>query len=364
MSHNGHQPPTVDVAVIGAGPIGLELAVNLKHLGVDYIQFDAQQIGYTISWWPRNTPFFSTSERIALAGVPIQTPDQGRTTGEEYLAYLRSIVEQFDLKVNSYEKVIAIEQAETGFTLRTQTLAGERSYRCRRVVIAKGDMDGPNWLEIPGEDLPHVSHYFIDPHLYFRRRLLIVGGRNSAVEAALRCWRAGAQVALSYRRPVLSEKVKAWLLPDLMAQVENGNIQFYPETVPVEITPHHVILQPTQEGISVLGREPIIHPTDFVLLASGFRADMSLFEIAGVRLEGPRRMPSHNPETMETNVPGLYIAGTAAAGALQDRYRLFIENSHEHVIKIVKALTGRLPDRIGGVSSRNYELALKQIETN
>jgi thioredoxin reductase (NADPH) len=149
-----------------------------------------------------------------------------------------------------------------------------------------------------------------------------------------------------------------------MAQVENGNIQFYPETVPVEITPQHVVLRPTQEGVPILDDLPIIHPTDFVLLASGFRADMSLFEIAGVELEGPRRVPAHDPETMETNIPGLYIAGTAAAGALQDRYRLFIENSHEHVIKIVKALTGRLPDRIGSIPGRNYELALKEIEAN
>lgn len=364
MSHNGRPLSEIDVAVIGAGPIGLELAVSLKQFGVNYLQFEAKQIGYTISWWPRDTPFFSTSERIALAGVPIQSAGQGRLTGEEYLAYMRGIVEQFDLPVNTYERVVAIEPDEDGFTLRTQKLTGEQRYHCRRVVIAKGDMDGPNWLGIAGEDLPHVNHYFTDPHHYFRRRLLIVGGRNSAVEAALRCWRAGAQVSLSYRRPVLSEKVKAWLLPDLMAQVENGNIQFYPETIPLEITPHHVVLQPVQDGLPLPGAEPILHPTDFVLLATGFRADMSLYELAGVKLEGPRRVPAHNPETMETNVPGLYIAGTAAAGAVQDRYRLFIENSHDHVIKIVKALTGRQPDRIGSVASRNYELALSQIETN
>jgi len=364
MSQNGqNQTPQKEIAIIGAGPIGLGRAVSLKRAGVDYIQFDAKQIGYTISWWPRNTDFFSTSERIAIAGVPIQIPNQGRVTGEQYLAYLRAIVEQFALQVNTYEKVTGIERDENGFLLRTETLAGPQSYRSKYVVVAKGDMDGPNRLNIPGEDLPHVSHYFTDPHLYFRRRLLVVGGKNSAVEAALRCWRSGAQVALSYRHKTVSERVKDHLRPDLLAQIENGNITYYPETVPVEITPDHVVLQPTKNDLPTSG-EPIIHHADFVLLATGFRANMSLYHTAGVQLDGERGIPHHNPDTMETNVPGLFIAGTTAAGMLQDRYRLFIENTHEHVEKIVKAVTGRVPDKIGTIPARNYTLALKQIEAN
>ncbi len=348
-----------DIAIIGSGPIGLELAVALKRVGgSSVIQFDARQIGYTMSWWPRNTNFFSTSERIAIAGMPIQNGHQGRITGEEYLAYLRGIVEQFDLRVNSYERVTAIERNEDGFTLRTETLNSQQSYRARRVVLAKGDMDHPNWLGIPGEDLPHVTHYFNDPHDYFRRRLLVVGGKNSAVEAALRCWRAGAEVAVSYRRAVFSARVKEHIRPDLMAQIEAGTIGFFPETVPVEITPQHVVLK------SVVSDEQLIHPTDFVLLATGFRADMSLYEMAGVLLEGPRRVPWVNPETMETNVPGLYVAGTTTAGQAQDRYRVFIENSHEHVAKIVQHITGVRPGNLGSVSARNYKLALKDFEAN
>jgi thioredoxin reductase (NADPH) len=363
MTDNGyHQTPLIDVAIIGAGPIGIELAVALKQAGVPYLHLEAKQIGYSISWWPRNTNFFSTSERVAIAGVPIQNNHQGRITGEDYLAYLRAIVEQFDLPVNTYERVTAIERDATGFTLRTETLTGPRSYRARQVVIAKGDMDSPNRLDIPGEDLPHVTHYFDDPHPYFRRRLLVVGGRNSAVETALRCWRAGAEVSLSYRRAVVSERVKDHIRPDLLAQIENGNIVYYPETAPVEITPQHVVLQPTYDGQPIAG-EPIIHSTDFVLLSTGFRANMALYELAGVALEGPHRVPHHNPETMETNVPGLYLAGTTAAGEHQARYRLFIENSHDHVVKIVTAITGQVP-RVGTIPTRNYELALKQIETN
>ena len=182
---------TAQVAIIGAGPIGLELAASLKRAGVDYLHFDAKQIGYTISWWPRNTNFFSTSERLAIAGIPIQNPHQQRLTGEEYLAYLRAVVEQLDLQVNTYEPVMQIERLENGFELRTQPLQGERRYRCQRLVIATGDMAAPNYLGIPGEDLPHVSHYFTDPHYYFRKRVLVVGGKNSAVgsRAALLAFR-------------------------------------------------------------------------------------------------------------------------------------------------------------------------------
>lgn len=381
------QPHTYDVAIIGAGPIGLELAACLTRAGVDYIHFDAQQIGYTLTWWPRNTSFFSTTERLAIAGVPIQNNHQQRITGEEYLSYLRGVVEQFDLKINSYEPVIAIERREDSatentelgrmnsfsmssvrsvaesFMLTTRALAGERHYHSRRIVLAVGDMHWPNRLGIPGEDLPHVAHYFRDPHDYFRRRLLIVGGKNSAAETALRCWRAGARVTVSYRRARFDQqRVKHWLLPDIEAQIEAGTIGFLPETTPVEITPTHVVLLPTPNG-QLNGGAPIIHETDFVLLNTGFRGDQSLLEMAGVELRGENRVPVFDPATMETNVPGIYLAGTVAAG-VQQRYSLFIENCHEHAGKIVQAITGDWPAQLGDAASRNYHLAFEQIEAN
>jgi thioredoxin reductase (NADPH) len=346
-----------DVAIVGAGPIGLELAVCLKRAGVNYIQFEAHQIGYTISWWPRNTHFFSTTERIEIAGIPIQNLTQGRTTGEEYLAYLRSVVEQFDLQIHTYETVMDIQRQEDGFILHTRTQAGDKVYSARRVVIAFGDMHFPNCLGIPGEDLPHVSHYFDDPHKYFRKRLLIVGGRNSAVEAALRCWRAGSIVSISYRRRSFDDKiVKNHILPDLLTQIELGNIEFLPETQPVSISPENVTLE------SVDGQR-WEHPADFVLLNTGFVADPGLFKIAGVHLIGEQCAPQVNPETMETNVPGLYVAGTAAAGT-QKRYRLFIENCHEHVGKIVAALTDSWPEQLGTIPARQYDLPLEDIQAN
>jgi thioredoxin reductase (NADPH) len=351
------------IAIIGAGPIGIELAAALKRAGQDYIHLEAKQVGHTISWWPRNTRFFSTTERIALAGIPVQTTEQDRLTGEAYLAYLRSIVEQLDLRINTYEPVCEIQKMESGFRLRTTPLQGERLYSCEKLVLATGDMHAPNLLGIPGEDLPHVSHYFKDPHQYFRKKLLIVGGRNSAVEAALRCWRAGSQVTISYRRPTFDEKiVKHFLLPDLLTQIELGTIQFIPESVPVEIHPDHVVLEKIcQEKPRAV--EQFTHQTDFVLLNTGFVADMSLFERAGVRLQGEEHAPEFDPATMETNVPGLYVAGTAAAGS-QKRYHLFIENCHEHVGKIVADLTGKWPEQLGTIPARKYDLPLEDIQAN
>jgi thioredoxin reductase (NADPH) len=262
--------------------------------------------------------------------------------------------------------VCGIEPGEGGFILRTCSKSRACQYTFKKIVLAIGDMHRPNMLGIPGEGLPHVSHYFTDPHQYFRTRLLIVGGRNSAVEAALRCWRVGCQVAISYRREKFDpEIVKSHILPDVETQIRLRNIVFYPETIPIEITPEHVVLESLQDG------RHILHPADFVLLATGFVPDLRLFEMAGVQLTGDSLTPQFDPETMETNVPGLYVAGTAAAGiqsaahrAEKSRYRLFIENTHEHVGKIVKDLTGQWPEQLGAIPERQYELPLEDIQSN
>lgn len=349
---------TADIAVIGAGPIGLELAVALKRRDIDYLHFDAKQIGHTVSWYAPGTRFFSSNERIAIAGVPLQTVDGGKCTREQYLTYLRTVVQQFDLDVRTYEPVVGIERdgvmrhsgrSNGPLTLTTKTAGGEKKYRANRIVLVTGGTDRPRRLDIPGEDLPHVSHYFDDPHKYFRKRVLVVGGKNSAVEAALRCHHAGAHVALSYRRASLPHRsLKYWLLPEINALVQSGAMTAYFGTAPARITPTHVELQrwtdpdapadPTFAFASGTERTLTV-PADFVLLLVGYRADMSLFRLAGVELTGSTETPVFNEWTMETNVPGVYVAGTAVAGT-QDKYRVFIENCHVHVDRIIAALTG------------------------
>ncbi len=211
------------VAIIGAGPIGLELAVALKQAGIDYVQLDAGQIGSTIQWYPPLMLFHSSSDRLALAGLPIQTANQQKVTREEFLAYLRAFVQHFGLTVRTYERVENVRRLpEGGFLLETRAVDGEHGYRADSIVLAIGAMHAPRLLNVPGEDLPHVSHYLGDPHKYFGKRLLIVGGRNSAVEAAVRCQRAGAGVTISYRQDDFDPKVvKFWLLPEVRALIRD-----------------------------------------------------------------------------------------------------------------------------------------------
>jgi thioredoxin reductase (NADPH) len=342
--------------IVGAGPIGLEMAVALKQAGVDYHHIEAGQVGQTITWYPTQAHFFSSPERIAIAGVPLVTPDQSKASREQYLAYLRGIVQQFDLSVNTYERVTALEKTGDHFAVTTERADGAMHYTTDRVILTIGDMHHPRQLNVPGEELAHVKHYFDDPHWYFRRRLLIVGGKNSAVEAAIRCCRAGADVAISYRRAGFSQSVKYWLLPELRSLIKSGKIAFYPRTIPTQITPSHVTLTPSKvedppadenEFPELRGATWLNEPTDVradaVQMLTGYTQDSTLFEQAGMTLEGENRQPRLDPETMMSDVPNLFVAGTAAAGT-QANFKLFIENAHAHVAKITKAITGAPPD--------------------
>ena len=246
-----------EVALIGAGPIGLEIAIALKAAGVDYIHFEAAQVGQTIYAFPPATRFYSSNERIAIAGVPLQTVDQGKCTREAYLTYLRSVVQQFDLPIRTYEPVEAIQRVGAEFHLRTRTIAGVASqWRTRKIILATGGTARPRQLGIPGASSPHVHHVFADPHVYFRKRLLVVGGRNSAVEAALRCHHAGAHVALSYRRDRLDPThIKYWLLPEINALIDLGHLDAHFGTLPESITPTHVVLRAIEPDMRIqIGR--------------------------------------------------------------------------------------------------------------
>ena len=327
------QPPTANriTALIGAGPIGLELAVALQQSGIDCIHFDAAQIGATMQWYPLEMTFHSSAERLAIAGVPIQVPDQQKPKREEFLAYLRAIVLQFGLNVRTYERVEEIRRVEDRFELHTRAVDGQHVYHADEVVLAIGAMHTPKLMNIPGEDLPHVSHYFRDPHTYFGKQLLIVGGRNSAIEAAVRCQRAGAHVTIAYRRDDFDAKsVKFWLLPEIRAMIRDGLVRFLPRTCPVEIRGGTVLLDDGKELAA-----------DFVLALTGYRQDTTLFEMLGVDLQGRDRKPLLDPDTMETNVPGVFVAGTAIAGSPAERVSVIVEDCHVHVPRIVAAIQRR-----------------------
>jgi thioredoxin reductase (NADPH) len=256
----------------------------------------------------------------------------------EFLAYLRALVQQFGLGVRTYERVTRVDRLPGGgFELTTQALDGKHRTHAEHVVLAIGAMHAPRLLGVPGEDLPHVSHYLGDPHVYFGKRLLIVGGRNSAVEAAVRCSRAGADVTISYRGADFDPKVvKFWLLPEVRALIRDGLVRFLPRTSVIEIRRGTVLLDPPQEIAA-----------GFVLLMTGYRQDPTMFEMLGVALEGPQRQPVHDPETMETNVPGVFVAGTAVAGTPPRKVAVIVETCHVHVPRIVAAIRGQrvaLPD--------------------
>ena len=338
-----------DVLLIGAGPIGIELAVALKARGIRYVHLDADQIGSTIAWYAPQTHFFSSPERIAIAGVPLQTVDQTKATREEYLNYLRAVVLQFNLEIETFERVMSLRKNADGwFDASSVRASGERQWRARNVVLAIGDMHRPRRIGVPGEDLPHVSHYFGDPHLYFRRRVLIVGGQNSAVEAAIRCYRVGADVTLSYRgRELDPNRIKFWLLPEVRSLIRDGRLRWLPSTVVREIRGDGVVLDAC-EGGAFAGEVA----ADAVLLLTGYEQDSALFEQVGVTLEGAGRRPRFDEQTMETNVPGLFVAGTGSAGTQFGGVKEFIETSHVHVARILAALTRTAPP----VEAPSYEL--------
>ncbi len=365
-----------DLLIVGSGPIGIEVAAAARGQRLRELLVDRGQLAQTVVDWPVGSRFFSSPERMAVAGVPLQTTHQELAPREEYLAYLRNVVEVRGLEPRLNWTVAAVrrrgtttETANEGFTVDlVHSLYPERreSVTAKCVVVTTGDMATANLLGIPGEGLPHVSHYVGDPHRYFKQRLLVVGGRNSAVETAIRAWRLGAQVAISYRRRAFEERyVYSRLHLEINLLTAKGAIAFYPGTVPVRITPDAVEL--ARAGDSDDGRKgaTVEVPADFVFLATGYNAENALLAETGVRLSDPDSVPEHDRETMETNVPGLFVAGTAAAGN-QREYQAFVGTSHDHAGKILKRAFGIDPEATaawtGSVAGRHYAFGWKDIE--
>ncbi|WP_231741928.1 NAD(P)-binding domain-containing protein [Stieleria varia] len=336
------QSESLPVLIVGAGPIGLELSVALHRCAIEHLVLDAGSIGQTMSWWAPGTRWFSSNERIAIAGVPLLTPDQGKATREQYLTYLRSVVAQFQLPVCTFESVIDVRPDAAGYVVTTRSTAGENTYRCGAVVLAIGGTDRPRRLGVPGEDLAHVDGYLREPHRYAGRRVVIVGGRNSAVEAALRLHHAGARVTLCHRGEELPEDgIKYWLLPEIKGLIAAERIRGCFGCVVTEITPSHVVAQSSQ------GERRLA--ADDVLTLIGYEQDKTLLQRIGIELTGENLRPQFDSETMETNLPRIYIAGTAVAGTQTSKYKTFLENCHDHVDKIVTHLTGAHGDHVESV---------------
>jgi thioredoxin reductase (NADPH) len=332
--------PLRDVVIVGAGPSGLATAIAIQKLGLDYVVLEKGTLVESIRRFPTNMVFFTTPELMEIGGIPLTTP-YDKPTRLEALQYYRRIVDVFNLQVTLREEVLAIEQDEENgdriFLLDTRTSLGVRRVRkARAVVLAMGYYDSPNYLGVPGEELPHVAHYYVEPHPYYRQQVVIVGGKNSAAEAALELYRNGAKVTLVHRGPALSDSIKYWVRPDIDNRIRDGAIAARFETEVTEIRPTEVVVR--RSGGSADGLAPI--PADAVLLLTGYHADPEFLRHAGIEINRETAEPRYNPETFETNVPNLFIAGGQLAGKRTGT--VFIENGRFHGERIGKVIGGRL----------------------
>lgn len=312
----------LDLAVVGAGPCGLSAAVAATQAGLSSAVFDKGCLARSITLYPTYATFFSTADRLEIGGVPFIVPGDKPTRGDA-LKYYRRVATEFDLDVRQYEEVTAITGAKDDFAVRTRTMAGtERTVAARNVVVATGYAGSPNYVDVPGEDLPKVRHYFTEGHPYFDQDVVVIGGGNSAVEAALATWRAGARVTLVHFLDQLDAVVKPWIRPDIENRLAKGEITPLWNTRVTEILPDRVRVCNEQTG------EARELDNDFVLAMTGYRPDPGILIRLGVSVDESTGVPVHDPETMETDVAGAFIAGVIAGGNRPDR--VFIEDGRHH----------------------------------
>jgi thioredoxin reductase (NADPH) len=325
-----------DVLIVGAGPSGLATAIAAKQRGLDYVVVEKGILVNSIFNFPTHMVFFTTPELLEIGGLPLVTP-YDKPMRLEALRYYRRVVDTYQLQIAFHEEVTAIEREEQGggtvFAVTTETPRGAKRVReARAVVLAIGYYDLPNYLGVPGEDLPHVSHYYTDAHPYYRQRVVVVGGKNSAAEAALELFRGGAHVTLVHRHATLGDSIKYWVRPDIENRIKEGSIQARFETTVCEITPTAVVVQHRGQ------REEIA--ADGVFLLTGYHPDAKLMAAAGIHVDPETLAPALNQDTFETNVPNLFLAGGCVAGRATGN--IFIENGRFHGEKIITELAARL----------------------
>ncbi len=325
---------SVDIAVVGAGPCGLAVGAAAAESDLRTVLFDRGPLCSSIMGYPLYMSFFSTPEKLEIEGLPFVT-ERNNPTRKEALAYYRGVARYFDLDVRQYQSVEAITPSDHGFRLRTRAAAGEiEDWSAEAVVIATGGFHDPNYLNVPGEELAKVSHYYKEAHPYWDQDVVVVGGGNSAVEAALDLFRVGARVTLVHFASDFDAGVKAWVLPDIRNRIKHGEVVVRWRHRVAEIHPRSVILRSEDTG----GIDEIAN--DWVLALTGWRPDPVLLKSVGVPVDDETGLPAHDPTTMETPISKLFVAGVLAAGI--DANRIFIENGKLHGRQIVERfLNGR-----------------------
>ncbi|MFT4202984.1 MAG: YpdA family putative bacillithiol disulfide reductase [Chitinophagaceae bacterium] len=314
-----------DVIIIGAGPIGLSCGIEAKKAGLDYLIIDKGTLVNSLFNYPLFMRFFSTADRLDIGGLPFMciAPKPGR---QEALEYYRSVTEYYKLNIRLFETVLDAQKNAAGNFVVTTT---KGNYEAKNVVIATGFYDFPMHLNVPGEDLPKVRHYYKEPHEYAFQKVVVVGASNSSVDAALETWHKGADVTMVIRGEQIGTRVKYWVRPDIENRIKEGSIRALYYSNIVAIREKEVDIR-TPEGLITL-------ENDFVLALTGYRPDFALLEKLGIALEGETKHPTHNTETMETNVPNLFLAGVVCGGL--ETHLWFIENSRGHAQKIIQTIT-------------------------
>ncbi|GAA3725630.1 YpdA family putative bacillithiol disulfide reductase [Salinicoccus jeotgali] len=307
----------IDTIIIGAGPCGLSAAIELHKQDMDYLVIEKGNVVEAIYNYPTHQTFFSSSEKLSIGDFPFIT-EQHKPQRNQALVYYREAVKHFNLKINTYEEVTSGRKSGDQFILETS----KGQYVCNHLIVATGYYGQPNHLDIPGEDKQKVFHYFKEAHPFFNQKVLVIGGKNSSVDAAIELEKAGAEVTVVYRRDAYSKSVKPWILPQFDSLVKNDMIDMHFSTEVVDIKDQSVVLEKNGETFEL--------PNDFVFAMIGYHPDYRFLSSFGVELNENEygTAPNHDPNTMETNIPNLYIAGVIAAG--NDANTIFIENGRFH----------------------------------
>ena len=316
----------VDAIIVGGGPCGLAAAISLQNIGLNPVVIEKGNIVNAIYHYPTHQTFFSTSERLAIGDVPFIIEER-KPKRNQALVYYREVVRLKNIQVNRFEEVSTVVKNGEVFTVTTDKDVYETPY----VVIATGYYDHPNYMNLPGEELPKVHHYFKEAHEFFDTDVLVIGGKNSAIDAALELNKAGARVTVVYRGSEYSPSIKPWVLPEFEGVVRNGEVTMHFNTNVKEIREHEVVLD-------IDGHEKVLK-NDFVFAMTGYHPDHAFIRSMGVAIDEETGRPFYEAETMETNVKGLFIAGVIAAG--NNANEIFIENGRFHGDCIAKAIAER-----------------------